>query len=79
MLLLFALITVPFAIASVLLIQHRLGMLDTYDTMREDVRLFDEGLAAFPPLNDMRDLAPAAIHTQEPVSYTHLRAHETDS
>ena len=43
MLLLFALITVPFAIASVLLIQHRLGMLDTYDTMREDVRLFDEG------------------------------------
>lgn len=66
MLLLFALITVPFAIASVLLIQHRLGMLDTYDTMREDVRLFDEGLAAFPPLNDMRDLAPAAIHTQEP-------------
>ncbi len=66
MLLLFALITVPFAIASGLLLQHRLGLLDTYDTMRADVSLFDQGLAAVPPLNDMRDLASAAIHTQDP-------------
>ena len=44
MLLLFALITLPFAIASALLLQHRLGLLDTYDTMRADVGLFDLGL-----------------------------------
>ena len=66
MLLLFALITLPFAIASALLLQHRLGLLDTYDTMRADVGLFDLGLEAVPPLNDMRDLASAAIYTQEP-------------
>jgi len=66
MALLFAIITVPFAIASFLIIQHRLDLLAGYKTMQGDLRLFESGLAAFSPLDDMRDLAPVMIHTQHP-------------
>lgn len=66
MALLFAIITVPFAIASFLIVQHRLDLLAGYQTMQGDLRLFDSGLAAFSPLDDMRDLAPVMIHTQHP-------------
>ncbi|WP_303760146.1 ATP-binding protein [Alcanivorax jadensis] len=66
MALLVAIITVPFVIASFLVIQHRLDLLAGYKTMQGDLRLFESGLAAFSPLDDMRDLAPVMIHTQHP-------------
>ena len=66
MALLFAIITVPFAIASFLIVQHRLDLLAGYKTLQGDLRLFESGLAAFSPLDDMRDLAPVMIHTQHP-------------
>ncbi|MBD3642709.1 ATP-binding protein [Alcanivorax sp.] len=66
MALLFAIITVPFVIASFLIIQHRLDLLAGYKTMQGDLRLFESGLVAFSPLDDMRDLAPVMIHTQHP-------------
>ncbi len=58
MLLLCAVITVPFDIASVLLIQHPLRMLDTFDTMPQDVLLFVEGYAVCAPLYHSLDLSP---------------------
>ena len=63
MALLFAIITVPFAIASFLIIQHRLDLLAGYKTMQGDLRLFESGLAAFSPLDDMRDLAPVMMES----------------
>lgn len=66
MTLLLVIITVPFAIASFLIIQHRLELLSAYKTMQGDLGLFDSGLAALGPLDDMRDLSPVMIHTQHP-------------
>ena len=66
MALLLAIITVPFAIASFLIVQHRLDLLVGYKTLEGDLRLFESGLAAFSPLDDMRDLAPVMIHAQTP-------------
>ncbi len=81
MALLFAIITVPFAIASFLMVQHRLDLLSGYKTMQGDLRLFESGLAAFSPLDDMRDLAPVMIHTQHPeiVSRFELSGARADS
>ncbi|KGD63437.1 phosphotransferase-histidine kinase family protein [Alcanivorax nanhaiticus] len=66
MALLFAIVTVPFLIAMVLIIQHRIEILDANAGMRKDLALFESGLEALRPLQDMRDLAPVAIHTQDP-------------
>ncbi len=66
MAMLFAIVTVPFLIAMVLIIQHRMQLLDSNASMREDLALFESGLEALRPLRDMRDLAPVAIHTQDP-------------
>lgn len=66
MAMLFAIVTVPFLIAMVLIVQHRTQILDANDSMRKDLMLFESGLAAMRPLQDMRDLAPVAIHTQDP-------------
>ena len=66
MALLLAIITVPFAIASFLIVQHRLDLLVGYKTLEGALRLFESGLAAFSPLDDMRDLAPVMIHAQTP-------------
>ncbi|MCK0152789.1 ATP-binding protein [Alcanivorax sp. S6407] len=66
MAMLFAIVTVPFLIAMVLIIQYRMQILDANATMRKDLALFDSGLSAMQPLQDMRDFAPVAIHTQDP-------------
>ena len=65
MAMLFAIVTVPFVIAMVLLMQYRIQMLEANTTMRKDLALFESGLAALRPLQDMRDFAPVAIHTQD--------------
>ncbi len=66
MAMLFAIVTVPFLIAMLLIIQHRIQILDANAAMRKDLALFESGLAAMRPLQDMRDFAPVAIHTQDP-------------
>ena len=66
MAMLFAIVTVPFLVAMVLIVQHRLQILDANASMRKDLALYDAGLEAMRPLQDMRDFAPVAIHTQDP-------------
>lgn len=62
--LLVALLTLPFAVAGLLLAQQRLTLLDTYQVMQEDVAWIEQGLELLPPLDNVRDLAPVMIHTQ---------------
>lgn len=65
MAMLFAIVTVPFLIALALIMQHRMQILEANASMRQDLMLFENGLAALRPLQDMRDFAPVAIHTQD--------------
>ncbi|EKF75305.1 phosphotransferase-histidine kinase family protein [Alcanivorax hongdengensis A-11-3] len=78
---LLALVTVPFVIILVLLIQYRLSVLDAYRSMQNDVRLFGKGLEVLPPLGDVRDLSPALIHidSQDIREQFDLRRSQADS
>ena len=65
-LLLVGLVTVPFLVVALLLLQYRVGIHDSYQRMLDDVRLFRIGLAVTAPLEETRDLSPARVHLEEP-------------
>ena len=65
-LLLVGLVTVPFLVVAVLLLQYRVGLHEGYQRMLDDVRLFRIGLAVTAPLEETRDLAPARVHLEVP-------------
>ena len=65
-LLLVSLVTVPFLVVAVLLLQYRVGLHEGYQRMLDDVRIFRIGLAVTAPLEETRDLAPARVHLEVP-------------
>ena len=65
-LLLVGLVTVPFLVVAVLLLQYRVGIHEGFQRMLDDVRIFRVGLAVTAPLEETRDLAPARVHLEAP-------------
>jgi len=61
-LLLLGLVTVPFLVVAVLLVQYRIGVHESYQRMLDEIQVFRAGLAVTGPLEEMRDLAPARAH-----------------
>ncbi|MGI9573822.1 ATP-binding protein [Alloalcanivorax xenomutans] len=59
-----ALITVPFVLLALLILQHRLAVHDNYQRMLGDIRAFEAGLAVAPVLEEVRDLAVGMVHLE---------------
>ena len=59
--LLVALVTVPFVVIAVLVYQYRMELHDQHHEAEEQLQVFAAGLSATDPLERSRDLAPAAV------------------